>query len=115
MREELRQRVLEYNRSVKRAREIEAIVNDAGGLKRTIIQSDKLGFDWKRTYVNDILVKSEYIAQDNPQGTESTPIAWEEGMELYQNFFYIHENVRKVWMGQNGVIASWNDESWAEF
>lgn len=92
------------------------IVNEAGGIRKSAPeQSDKLGYDWRRTYVGEILVYTEYVEQENPAGTDDNPIAWAEGMVLITNAFYTHDGVRKVWTGENGVIADWNDPAWEEF
>lgn len=64
-------------------------------------QSDKLGFDWVETYVGDIIVKKEYIEQENPVGTSAdNPIEYTEGVELIDNAFYLVGGSVKVWMGE---------------
>lgn len=81
----------------------------AGGITSTLTQSDKLGFDWKNIYVNDILVCQEYIEQENPAGTAENPIVWKPGMSLIQNACYSHEGSVKVWMGNAGATAAWDN------
>lgn len=88
------------------------MVEAAGGIKTSLVQSDKLGYDWKNYYVNDILVRQEYIEQENPVGTSESPIEWSENTVLITNGFYIYEDVRKVWCGETGVTANWNDSNW---
>lgn len=90
-------------------------VKDAGGIREEITQSDKIGFDWHIFYVNDIVVRKEYVEQEIPFGTADNPIVWKEGMNLIQNAYYIHNGVRKVWTGNTGVTAAWDDESFVEF
>lgn len=92
-----------------------AMVEAAGGIKTTITQSDKLGYDWENFYVNEVLVRQVYIEQENPVGTEDNPIPWAADVLLFPNFYYTHEGVRKVWTGKSGVTASWEDGNFAEF
>lgn len=73
-------------------------VNNAGGIKTDIVQSDKIGYDWQRTFVNDILVKSVYVEQKIPMGTAENPIVWKEGMVGINNAYYLKDNVRYVYM-----------------
>lgn len=64
-------------------------------------QSDKLGYDWLETYVGDVLVKQEYIEQENPVGTSAdNPIEYEEGMALINNAFYRRDGKIYVWMNE---------------
>ena len=90
-------------------------VNAAGGIREEITQSDKLGYDWHIYYVNDIAVRKDYVAQEVPYGTADNPIVWKEGMSLIPNAYYTHDGVRKVWMGDEGAIAAWDDENFVEF
>lgn len=87
----------------------------AGGIREEIIQSDKIGFDWRIFYVNDIVVRKEYVEQEIPFGTADNPIIWKEGMSLIPNAYYTHGGIRKVWMGDEGAMANWNDENFVEF
>ena len=95
----------------KTARQVE----EAGGIREEITQSDKIGYDWRIIYVNDIAARKEYIEQEIPYGTADNPIVWKEGMSLIPNAYYTHDGVRKVWMGDEGVIAAWDDENFVEF
>ena len=85
------------------------LVQQAGGITSTVTQSDKLGFDWKNIYVNDILVRQEYIEQAVKRGTADNPITWASGMALIQNAYYVHNGETKVWMGEAGKTAKWTD------
>ena len=91
------------------------MVDDAGGIREEVTQSDKIGYDWRIIYVNDIAVRKEYIEQEVPYGTADNPIVWKEGMSLIQNAYYVHDGVRKVWMGEAGAMAAWDDENFVEF
>ena len=103
---------------------LDAIVEDhntadlteaAGGIRTEQVQSDKIGYDWLIYYVNDVAVRKDYVAQEIPYGTSEHPIVWKEGMSLISNAYYTHDGVRKVWMGEEGVIATWDDENLVEF
>lgn len=85
------------------------LVQEAGGITETVTQSDKLGYDWKNIYVNDILVRQEYVEQEIKRGTADNPIVWESGMALIQNAYYTHNGETKVWMGEAGKKADWTD------
>ena len=85
------------------------LVQAAGGITTTVTQSDKLGFDWRNIYVNDILVRQEYIEQAVKAGTADNPIVWSSGMALIQNAYYTYNGETKVWMGEAGKKANWTD------
>ena len=93
---------------VKKAITDGRLVQAAGGITSTVTQSDKLGFDWRNTYVNDILVRQEYIEQAVKAGTADNPIVWKAGMSLIQNAYYTNNGEIKVWMGEAGAIADWS-------
>ena len=84
------------------------LVQAAGGITSTVTQSDKLGFDWRNIYVNDILVRQEYIEQAVKYGTADNPIAWKPDMPLIQNAYYAYNGETKVWMGEAGATADWS-------
>lgn len=86
----------------------------AGGIRTEQVQSDKIGYDWLIYYVNDVAVRKDYVEQEIPYGTNDNPIVWKEGMSLIQNAFYIHEEVVKVWTGEAGKMAAWDDEDFVE-
>lgn len=85
------------------------LVQAAGGITSTVTQSDKLGYDWRNIYVNDILVRQEYIEQAVKAGTADNPIAWKPDMLLIQNAYYAYNGEIKVWMGEAGATAKWTD------
>lgn len=85
------------------------MVARAGGISVAVEQSDKLGFDWRNIYVNDILVRQEYVEQAVKAGTADNPIVWKAGMSLIQNAYYTHGDETKVWMGEAGATAKWTD------
>lgn len=91
------------------------VVEAAGGIGEELEQSDKLGFDWRVFYVNNIAVKKVYVEQTEPFGTADNPIVWKEGMSLIQNAYYIHNGIRKAWTGEAGAMAAWDDEAFVEF
>lgn len=85
------------------------LVQAAGGITSTVTQSDKIGFDWRNIYVNDILVRREYVEQAVKYGTADNPIVWKAGMSLIQNAYYTNNGETKVWMGEAGATAKWTD------
>lgn len=85
------------------------LVQAAGGITTTLTQSDKLGFDWKNFFVNDVPVRREYIEQAVKAGTADNPIVWQSAMPLIQNAYYAHNGETKVWMGAAGKKADWTD------
>ena len=84
------------------------LVQAAGGITSTVTQSDKLGYDWKNFFVNDILVRREYVEQAVKYGTADNPIVWKAGMSLIQNAYYTNNGETKVWMGEAGATADWS-------
>ena len=84
------------------------LVQSAGGITTTVTQSDKIGFDWKNFFVNDVLVRREYVEQAVKYGTADNPIAWASGMALIQNAYYTYNGETKVWMGEAGATADWS-------
>lgn len=71
-------------------------VEKLGGITEKVEQSDKIGFDWHNYYVGDKLVKSEYVEQDNPIGTQNNPFEWTPGMKLMPNGYYTYGGRRYV-------------------
>lgn len=62
-------------------------------------QSDKLGQNWVETYVGDVLVRKEYVAQENPVGTSpENPIEYAEGVPLINNAYYRKDGKLYVYM-----------------
>lgn len=87
-------------------------VNAAGGITVTLEQSDKLGFDWRVYAVNNVVVRREYEKQENPAGTADNPITWTATTKLITNGYYTYEGTIKVWTGENGITAAWDDAAW---
>lgn len=85
------------------------LVQEAGGITEDVTQSDKLGYDWRNIYVNDILVWQEYVEQAVKQGTADNPIAWASGIPIIKNAYYTHNGEIKIWMGEAGKKADWTD------
>ena len=90
------------------------MVARAGGISVSVEQSDKLGYDWYIYTVNDVVVRKDYVAQENPAGTADNPIVWQAGMALIQNACYTHGGETKVWMGEAGAVAEWSSNDFAE-
>ena len=61
---------------------------------------DELGYDWKVYTVNDVAVRKEYVAQENPAGTKDNPIDYAEGVPLINNAYYLKDGKIYVWMGE---------------
>ena len=93
---------------VKKAITDGKLVQAAGGITTTVTQSDKLGYDWKNFFVNDVPVRREYIEQAVKAGTADNPIVWKAGMSLIQNAYYTYNGETKVWMGEAGATADWS-------
>lgn len=71
-------------------------VEKLGGITEKVEQSDKIGYDWHNYYVGDKLVKSEYVEQDNPVGTQNNPFVWSPGMRLILNGYYTYNGKKYV-------------------
>lgn len=93
---------------VKKAITDGKLVQAAGGITSTVTQSDKLGYDWKNFFVNDVPVRREYVEQAVKAGTADNPIVWKAGMSLIQNAYYTNNGETKVWMGEAGAVAEWS-------
>lgn len=57
-------------------------------------------------------VESKYDA--TLPGTSENPIAFEDGMTVYPNYFYTLGGVRKVWAGVAEAEPEWEDERFEE-
>ncbi len=99
---------------IKAAIEDGKLAKDAGGIKKRREQSDKVGYDWIIYTVNGVDVRKEYVEQENPQGTADNPFPYTAELILIPNAFYILDGVRKVWMGEYGVTAAWDNENFVE-
>lgn len=89
-------------------------VERLGGITEKIEQSDKIGFNWHNYYVGDKLVKSIYIEQDNPIGTQDNPFEWSPGMQLILNGYYTYGGKRYVAVA-DGSPETITDEYFVEF
>lgn len=56
-------------------------------------------------------VESEYDA--TMPGTTENPIPYELGLEVYPNYFYVLDGVKKVWTGDQGPAPEWEDDRFA--
>lgn len=91
-------------------------IDALGGIKTQRVQSDKLGYDWLQTLINDIVVRSEYVAQDNPVGVADNPIMWTAGVQLIPNAYYLYNGVRYVYMGETSTAGTtWDATNMEEF
>lgn len=84
------------------------LVESLGGFTYTVTQSDKLGFDWRNTVLNDVIICKEYVEQATPVGTSAdNPIMYEDGVPLINNAFYNVNGSIKVWMEK---WVDWNTQ-----
>lgn len=90
------------------AQETLSLIQQLGGIKTELVQSDKLGFDWRNIYVGDVLVRQEYVAQENPTGTLENPIEYADGVPLINNAYYRRDGALYVWMD---AWVAWEAES----
>lgn len=81
-----------YRNKVVQGEQFEKFV----GITEKIEQSDKIGFDWHNYYVGDKLVKSIYVEQDNPIGTQNNPFVWSPSMRLILNGYYTYNGKKYV-------------------
>lgn len=84
--------------TAREARETLRTIQTLGGIRSEVVQSDKVGYDWKNIYIGDVLVRQEYVEQKNPVGTADNPIVYEEGMPLINNAYYLKDGKKYVWM-----------------
>lgn len=89
-------------------------VEKLGGIAEKIEQSDKIGYNWHNYYVGEKLVKSEYVEQDNPVGTQDNPFEWSPGMRLIPNGYYTYNGKRYVAVAE-GSPETITDEYFVEF
>ena len=112
----MRTDILEQARTLKAKidenQKIVDTVDAAGGITVSLEQSDKLGYDWRIYRVNSVVVRREYEQQTNPVGTADNPFPWTATAKLIPNGYYTHDGVTKVWTGERGVTASWDDAGW---
>lgn len=81
-----------YRNKVVQGEQFEKFV----GITEKIEQSDKIGYDWHNYYVCNKLVKSIYVEQDNPIGTQNNPFVWSPGMRLILNGYYTYNGKKYV-------------------
>lgn len=61
-----------------------------------------------------VWVESEY--DSTLPGTKETPIEFVEGITVLPNYYYIFNDVRKLWAGNESTYSpSWDDENFVEF
>lgn len=82
-----RKEALEYRNKIEQGERIEKL----GGITYTIEQSDKIGYNWHCYRVGNVIVKRDYVEQDNPIGTADNPFEWVSGMSLILNGFYAYD------------------------
>lgn len=58
-------------------------------------------------------MESEY--DSTMPGTAETPIPYATGLTVYPNYHYVLDGTRKVWMGEEAVNPSWDNENFVEF
>lgn len=69
----------------------------------------KIGYKWEPVY-SGTAFGWELIADPNAVGTADNPIIWTAGVRLIPNAYYLHDNVRYVYMGDDGFAG----DAWAE-
>lgn len=117
--QELRARVIAYNKAVAADRKVAEIVK-AVGLEiadRPMAPPNRPGYSWiphlSTTSKTISWVESEY--DPTLPGTAENPIPYEADMTVYPNYYYIFDGVRKVWMDAESCIEpEWDDERFAE-
>lgn len=114
MRDDIMEQAYVIRDKMDKNQKVVDMVEAAGGITVTMEQSDKLGFDWKVYAVNNVVVRKEYVQQETPSGTADNPIIWTADTRLIPNGYYTHDGVVKVWTGEFGIAADWNDNAWAE-
>lgn len=105
--EELKQRE-EAKAQAQRDANLDAI---ASLVKMTTEPSDKLGFNWKCTYIGDICVAKEYVLDPESKGTEDNPIEWAAGVSLIPNAYYTHDSKKYIYVGEQSVAGDTWDET----
>lgn len=100
----------QYRNKVVQAEQLERL----GGMNETIEQSDKIGYDWRCYAVGGVVVRREYVEQDNPVGTADNPFEWQSGMKLIPNGYYSNNGKRYVAV-KDGSPDTVTDEYLVEF
>ncbi len=112
MRTDILEQAKALKAKIEKNQKIVDTVEAAGGISVTVEQSDKLGYDWRVYAVNRVVVRREYERQANPVGTADNPLSWTATAKLIPSGYYTHDGVTKVWTGESGVTASWDDAGW---
>ena len=112
MRSDIMEQAVALKAKMDANQKIADAVEAAGGIAVSVEQSDKLGFNWRVYAVNNVVVRRDYEAQENPVGTADNPITWTPDARLIPNGYYTYGGAVKVWMGESGVSAEWNDAGW---
>lgn len=113
MRSDIFEQALAIKAKMDANQQIVDMVDAAGGISTTVEQSDKLGFNWRVYAVNNVVVRKDYEAQEIPVGVADNPIVWAADAKLIPNGYYTHDGTVKVWTGDYGVNAEWDDAAWA--
>lgn len=117
--QELRARVIAYNKAVAAQRKVCEIVTACG---ITIDPEpehppDRPGLTWVPTQAIAggpiTWVESEY--DPTLPGTAETPLEFKPGATVYPNYYYTLGGVRKVWTGEITTGPEWEDERFVEF
>jgi len=77
--------IFEVCKAISEAHEKAKLVDEVGGITTALAPSDKQGYLFKNYYVNEVLVKQEYIEDTQyvpSSGTYTNPTAWESGMAV---------------------------------
>lgn len=99
-----------YRDKVMQAEQLERL----GGMTCAVEQSDKIGYDWLCYTVGEVVVKREYVEQDNPIGTADNPFEWVPGMKLIPNGYYSYGGKRYVAV-KDGSPDTVTEEFFVEF
>lgn len=75
----------------------------------------KLGYKWQPVY-SGTAFGWELIVDPDAIGTADNPIIWTAGVRLIPNAYYLHANVRYVYMGDDGFAGDdWDVTNMEEF
>lgn len=116
--QELRARVIAFNKQIKADREIVEVVTAAGVTieAKPAAPPNRPGYKWipkQLTASGSIMwVESEY--DSTIPGTKEMPIPYIEGLTVCPNYYYVLDSVRKVWMGKITVSPAWGSENFVE-
>ncbi len=74
-------------------------------IKTTTEASDKVGYEFKCTWLGDACISKEYVKSEDNKGTKENPYEWVVGIELVPNAFYSYENKTYVFVGSDNETA----------